>query len=43
MFTRLLALAVLLIPTAWIAAADTSAGKIRVLLVGGQNLSLIHI
>ncbi|MBA3700103.1 MAG: ThuA domain-containing protein [Planctomycetes bacterium] len=37
MFTRLLALAVLLIPTAWIAAADTSAGKIRVLLVGGQN------
>lgn len=37
MLTRLLALALLLIPTAWIAAADTTAGKIRVLLVGGQN------
>ncbi|HEX3134642.1 MAG TPA: hypothetical protein VHX44_13810 [Planctomycetota bacterium] len=37
MFTRLLALVLLLIPTAWIAAADTTAEKIRVLLVGGQN------
>lgn len=37
MWNRLLALVVLLIPVAWMAAADTSDGKIRVLLVGGQN------
>ena len=40
MLTRLLALALLLIPTAWLAAADTAPahqGKIPVLLIGGQN------
>jgi hypothetical protein len=37
MWNRLLALALLLVPLAWIAAADTSPGRIRVLLVGGQN------
>jgi mono/diheme cytochrome c family protein len=40
MLTRLFALALLLIPTAWIAAADAAQanqGKIPVLLIGGQN------